>query len=332
VRYSLPDGAEYNGTDEDGNDLFLVEIPLDEHGFFGRQCPSCQRTFLVANESYDALPDDLQLWCVYCGHRSDHSDFMSSQQTARIMSLAEDVGRQLVDQMLDTTFGQLGHRRDGVIRFERNPRRPQPRPLPGIHEEQLVRERSCPSCGMRYAVFAEHRFCPACGPLPARQIAVDALEAEASRLDALETLPGDIRAALGEQGVLDRQYVDTIENLVSVVESLASATFSDHVPGAAALLRGRGNVFQRLDDLADLFAAHTSSDLRTALGPQWQELKRAWAGRHLYAHNDGVVDERYTRAVPMTTLQLGQRLPVTRADARTAIENVRVLVETLISA
>jgi hypothetical protein len=27
-----------------------VEIPLDEHGFFGRQYPSYQRTFLVANE------------------------------------------------------------------------------------------------------------------------------------------------------------------------------------------------------------------------------------------------------------------------------------------
>jgi hypothetical protein len=329
VRYSLPDGAEYNGTDEDGNDQFLVEIPLDEHGFFGRQCPSCQRTFLVANESYDALPDDLQLWCVYCGHRSDHSEFMTSQQTARIMSLAEDVGMQLVGQMLDTTFRQPSRcGGGGVIRFERNPHRP--RPLPGIQEEQLVRERSCLSCAMRYAVFAEHRFCPGCGPLPARQVAIDAMEAEASRLDALDALPGDIRAALGEQGVLDRQYVDTIENLVGVVECLASATFSERVPGTAALLRGRGNVFQRLDDLAGLFAVHTSSDLRTALGPRWQELKRAWAGRHLYAHNDGIVDERYIRAVPTTTLQLGQRLPVTRADARAAIENVRVLVETLI--
>ena len=98
-----------------------------------------------------------------------------------------------------------------------------------------------------------------------------------------------------------------------------------------ALLRGRGNVFQRLDDLADLFAAHASNDLRTALGPRWEELRRAWAGRHLYVHNDGVVDGRYTRAVPAMTLQLGQRLLVTRTVARAAIENVRILVETLIS-
>ena len=65
-----------------------MEIPLDEHGFFGRQCPWCQRTLLVANASYDTLPDDIRLWCVYCGRRSDHNEFMTSQQTARIMSLA----------------------------------------------------------------------------------------------------------------------------------------------------------------------------------------------------------------------------------------------------
>lgn len=43
VRYNLPDGAEPDGTDEDGNDRFRISIPLDEHGFFGRECPSCQR-------------------------------------------------------------------------------------------------------------------------------------------------------------------------------------------------------------------------------------------------------------------------------------------------
>ncbi len=80
VKFNLPDGAEYAGPDEDGNDRFRVSIPLDEHGLFGRECPSCERTFLVSKESYDPLPDDLRLWCVYCGYNDDHSKFMSSQQ------------------------------------------------------------------------------------------------------------------------------------------------------------------------------------------------------------------------------------------------------------
>jgi len=56
VRFDLPEGAEHDGTDDDGNDRFRVTIPLDEHGFFGRECPSCNRTFLVSKESYDLCP------------------------------------------------------------------------------------------------------------------------------------------------------------------------------------------------------------------------------------------------------------------------------------
>lgn len=315
MRYSLPTGAEHAGTDENGNDRFRVAIPLDDHGFFGRQCPAYLRVFLVSHESYKALPDDIRLWCVYCGHHTGHSEFLTSQQRARVMSLAGDVGVQAVSTALNNAFRQLGPRSGGIVRFEPNPRRPQPRPLPAIKEEQLVRERSCPSCAMRYAVFADHRFCPACGPLPAGHVAMDALAAEASRLDALDALPGDVRAALGEQGILDRQYVDAIENLVGVIEALASAVFSARVPGAAELLRGRGNVFQRLDDLADLFLAHTGNDVRLALGTRWPELRQAWACRHVYVHNDGIVDERYIRAAPRRSARCQTSSPTLTTSA-----------------
>jgi len=328
VKFNLPDGAEYAGRDEDGNDRFRVSIPLDEHGFFGRECPSCERTFLVSNESYDSLPDDLRLWCVYCGHNDDHSEFMSSQQKARIMRVAEDVGMQLVSQALDRSFGRLSHRNRGSssIRIEYRTKRVWPRPLPGVQEEKLVRERECTACGMRYAVFGEHRFCPVCGRLPAIKAAMDSLDAEAGRLDALDAIPPDTRAALREQGVLDRQYVDTIENVVGVVESLAREVFAERVPNAVELTKGKGNVFQRLDDFAELFSTHLSKDLPSSMGSRWAELQRAWAGRHVYVHNDGVVDDRYLRSVSVSPLKLGQRLPVTEGDARRVIGNARALV------
>jgi hypothetical protein len=125
MRFNLPDGAEYDGTDDYGNDMFRVSIPLDEHGFFGRQCLSCRRTFLVSKESYDPLPDDLRLWCVYCGHNDDHSEFMTSQQRARIMSLAADVGVQMVGQALDRSFGRLASRtrHNSFVRVEYEPNR-----------------------------------------------------------------------------------------------------------------------------------------------------------------------------------------------------------------
>jgi hypothetical protein len=183
---------------------------------------------------------------------------------------------------------------------------------------------------MSYAIFGEHRFCPVCGRLPAAWTAMDSLEAEASRLDALDALPPATRAVLREQGVLDRQYVDTIENVVGVVEALAGATFSARVSNAAEFTKGKGNVFQRLDDLADLFRTHLSKDLPSNLGQRWVELQRAWAGRHVYVHKDGVIDDRYLQSVPTTTLKLGQRLPVTEEDACRAIDNAHALIDEII--
>jgi hypothetical protein len=44
-----------------------ISIPVDEDGFFGRECPECGRLFKMHFGQYEALPDDLELICPYCG-------------------------------------------------------------------------------------------------------------------------------------------------------------------------------------------------------------------------------------------------------------------------
>jgi hypothetical protein len=330
--FRLPDGVEYVG-DEGDNILMRVEIPLDDDGFFGRQCPSCNQVFRVSHDDYEALPDDLCLWCVYCGHHDDHSEFLTDQQKERILRPAADVAMQLISQALDDSFGGLARRTHGsMVSFSYRSSPFYPEPLPGIDEERLIRERSCLSFALRYAVFGEHRFCPVCGALGADVVAADALAAERARLDALGSLPADSAAQLREQGVFHRICVDTIENLVSIVENLASSTFRTSVPGAEALLKGKGNVFQRLDDMADLFQTQLDCDLRSAVNSQnWSVLGAAWAARHVFGHRDGIVDDRYLVAVPTATVTVGQRLTVSEASVRQAIDATTALCEAISS-
>jgi hypothetical protein len=335
--FRMAQGADIVGSHGDSYEV-LVSIPSDEHGFLGRQCPSCQQIFRVDADEYKALPDDLELWCVYCGHHQDHSDFMTRQQHDRVMRVAHDLGVQIVGQALDDAFGKF-----------RSPRRRTPRsgfgisidlqyrsspfypaPLPGIDEEKLIRVRTCAGCGLRYAVFGEHRFCPVCGKLPAMTVALDALSAETARLDGLEQLPAEATANLREQGVFTRLWVDTLENLVGVVETLGSALFRDAVPQAEQRLDGKGNIFQRLDDTADLFAAAGHSDLRTVLNAdQWQRLIEFWAMRHVFTHNDGLVDARFLKKVPASTARIGQRLAFTENQCRQAITDSEALCHAL---
>ena len=307
--FRFPDGVEFLGDGGDGNVNFSVSIPVDDDGFRGRECPECEQHFRIAHEDYEALPDDLRLWCVYCGHDDDHSEFMTEQQAERVMRAAGDYAQQLVGRMLDY-----------------------PAPLPEIDEERLVRERRCVGCGLRYAVFGEHRFCPVCGSLPPLTVALDVLEAETTRLDALGELPDDVLVTLRETGVVHRTYVDTIENLVGIVEVLADRVFGSQVLSADTALKGGGNVFQRLDDLAGLFAEHLAIDVRSASGLDWSSLLQVWAARHVFTHCDGIVDAKYLVAVPMSPHRVGQRLQITEADTRAAIENTRALCEALVPA
>jgi hypothetical protein len=331
--FRFPDGVEFLGDGGDGNANFSVSIPVDDDGFFGRECPECEQHFRIAHEDYEALPDDLRLWCVYCGHDDDHSEFMTQQQTERVMRAAGDYAQQLVGRMLDQSFGSLARRtRGSTFQVTYRSRPFYPAPLPEIDEERLVRERRCVGCGLRYAVFGEHRFCPVCGSLPPLTVALDALEAEATRLDALGELPDDVLATLRETGVVHRTYVDTIENLVGIVEVLADRVFRSQVPSADTALKGRGNVFQRLDDLAGLFAEHLAIDVRSASGLDWSSLLQVWAARHVFTHCDGIVDAKYFVAVPMSPHRVGQRLQITEADTRAAIENTRALCEALVPA
>ncbi|MDX3213972.1 hypothetical protein PV318_00135 [Streptomyces sp. ME02-6991-2B] len=330
-RFQMPPGAKVVGS-QGSNIHMQVSMPLDEDGFLGRQCPTCGLDFRMDGQQYDALPNQLELWCVYCGHHAEHSAFTTPQQRERLLQAARNLGEQLVSNALDDIFRGLSRStsRRSAVSFSYKSKPSLPRPLPGINEERLIRVRTCTGCELRYAIFGEHRYCPVCGKLPAATIAFDALQADSVRLDALSDLPHEAQATLREQGVFTRNWVDTIENVVGVVEALADSAFWTAVANAEDLLRGKGNIFQRLDDMADLFVSQGYDDLRHRLGPEvWRRLTETWAARHLFTHNDGVVDDRYLNRVPTSTARPGQRLVISDAICRQALQDARALCTAL---
>ncbi len=92
-------------------------------------------------------------------------------------------------------------------------------------------------------------------------------------------------------------------------------------------VRGKGNIFQRLDDTADLFRGHTGVDLVALAGEErWDRLKRAFAQRHVFAHRGGIVDQRFLDQAPGVTMGIGQRLVIRRHDAEVALDDLEALV------
>jgi hypothetical protein len=66
--------------------------------------------------------------------------------------------------------------------------------------------------------------------------------------------------------------------------------------------------------------------VRTALdAPTWRRLQQVWATRHLFTHNDGVVDDRYLTKVPTSPARRGERLTITESLCRQAILDTEAL-------
>jgi hypothetical protein len=87
-------------------------------------------------EDYEALPDD-RLWCVYCGHEDDHSEFITQQQLDRAMRAVGDIGVQLVQDALDRAFRPLARSsQSSMVSIQYRSKPFYPAPLPGISEDR----------------------------------------------------------------------------------------------------------------------------------------------------------------------------------------------------
>jgi hypothetical protein len=326
----MPDGAEI--VSEQGSTVTMhITMPADDAGHFGRQCPSCKRMFRMHVEDYKALPDDLRLTCPYCCLQEDHSEFMTEQQMERALAAAGEYAQQLVAGTLDEIFGNMArsvNARGGAIRmsYSGGSRTVSPGPLPAIVEEAPIRERTCAACGNRYAVFGEHVACPVCGPLPPKVVAQDALDAQETVLAVFDHIPAEVLGQLREAGSLERTAGGTLGSVVSVLETFLKQTFLDRVTGGHTLIAGKGNVFQRLDDAAQIFRDHCAIDLPALLGTaSWERLRLLYGIRHLLTHANGVVDAKHVARFPSHGVAVGQRVSPSFADAREALQLARKL-------
>jgi sarcosine oxidase delta subunit len=218
-----------------------VSIPLDQDGYFGRECPSCSAPFKMRKAEYDVLPDGLELTCPYCGHREEHSAFMTAAQRERIraaaLGLAEQFVHRELNDVLGRTFGRTQPSRSSgsfiSIETRYMPGSPPPvRALPEVLETETRKIVGCSSCGNHDAVYSVTTFCPVCGPRPAAEKVIEAINAARESLALEDHLGAEQAKKLREAGVFERFAVDAIESVVSLFEMFAREQFERRVAGA----------------------------------------------------------------------------------------------------
>lgn len=331
--HRLPEGVSGFKNTPDGFEA-AVSIPTDDEGFFGRECPACERFFKLRLDQWLALPDEIVITCPYCGHDSaDPSDFTTAQQHERALSGAMALAEQYAHEAIRDVFRGLQTRRlrpgeSGVEFTVSNSPPPPVRSLTTYVEEKVRRAITCDNCQTEYAVYGATAFCPICGPRAAASTVLEAIDRGRRALALEDALPEDMREQTRADGVFDKAAADAVKETVTLFEVFTRDQFSSRVSGHEAIGKEKGRgVFQRLEAVDALFAEHVGTAI-SSLVPEdiWAQLETVFQQRHVLVHRQGIIDEQYVQRVPHAGQQVGQRLVLGRRDAEQALDALEAVV------
>jgi uncharacterized Zn finger protein (UPF0148 family) len=335
----LPEGID---DIQDTNTGFeaSISIPVDDDGYFGRECPECGRLFKMDAAEYRALPDELKLICPYCGERRDHDEFMTPDQQVRLQSafeaMAEQYLQQTFDDMMRRTFRRgVSHRSVGnliSLEWQYQPGRPPiTRELYEYVEERIRRTLVCPRCSAHVGVYGATAFCPICGSREKTEEIRDAIAAQRLALSLPNQLADDVREQARAAGVFDQHAEAAIKDVVTLFETYMRGVFVTEVPNhVQALAKERQTVFQSIGDTERLLRDHLGWDVRAAVDNDvLDRLSVVFEQRHVLVHRHGEVDARFAQRVSTAGLRIGQRLTVSRTQAERGLNDLEAVVEAI---
>jgi Zn finger protein HypA/HybF involved in hydrogenase expression len=335
-QHRLPDGVGNFRETSQGFEA-SISIPADEEGFFGRECPDCDRFFKMRVDQWEALADDAVVNCPYCGHQpADVNDFMTSEQNDRVMTAAEAIAEQFVHEALGGMLSGLAtpRLRPGQSGIQITVSQDPPPPVGSLTtytEQQVRRTINCDNCETVYAVYGATAFCPVCGPRAALDTVLESIERGRRSLALEDALPEELREQARADGVFDKAVADSVKETVTLFEVFARDQFASRVPGYETIIKpyGRG-VFQRLDDVDALYSQHCGFALSSLVpADAWSRLQTVFQQRHVLVHRQGIVDADYLQRVPHARQQIGQRLVLEREDAERALDALEAVVRAL---
>lgn len=321
-RDRLPEGVECQDKVPDGFTL-TVAMPTGDDGLLPLVCPVApdHRFKVRVIQSSDESPGDCL--CPYCGYTAPAWDFMPAQM-ARVQEAAAGFGEQYLQQLFSDIFGDAargysGSSSTGISWSYRPGTLPPTRSLPAYEIEPTRRSMTCLHCGETFAVYGLAIYCPKCGQLAPQQQFAELIRVQRDRLAALERLDDDIRRELEEAGVFTINYESTFKDGFTALETYLKNRFDREATNVTR--QPSSMTFQRLDDTNALYVAHVGIDLRQRAGQAlWDELQQAAAIRHVLAHNNGVIDDKFLARQPGWPQRLGERIQVRRTDVGSFVD------------
>ncbi len=295
-------------------------IETDEKGYIDKQCPAeeCEFRFKVNEKDWrDNFQDDA-VWCPMCGHSAPAKNWFTIEQAEHIRGEALRVVQGQINSALRADAQQFNRRQPGnsfiKMSMSVSGGHQSTFVLPAAATESMQLEIQCDQCSSRFAVVGSAYFCPACGHNSVERTFQDSLR----KIRAKKENVGLIRSALNAAGKKDDAEL-TCRSLIESCLQDGVTAFQKYCEGLYQSKPGAQeppiNAFQRLQHGSDLWRAAIGigyDDLLDAA--KLRSLNIVFQKRHLLAHSEGIVDDKYIAKSGDTTYKVGQRITVSGGE------------------
>lgn len=286
-----------------------INLPTDEHGLTGRECPSCKNYFKVKFGT--GLPTSHCI-CPYCREEADHSQFFTEAQIeyARSFAVREVLGPEL--RKLERSFKELERStRGGFIQFKVKTSGFN-FPLKYYQERELETHVICDHCGLEFAIYGVFANCPDCTHLNALVVFKKSIEVAKKRLKLIDTLDRTDKSL--KEAILE----DALSGGISAFDGFGKA-LREKYPNK--LTKRPKNLFQNILALSDCLKNTSGKSLSDLIGKSEFEFLLKWFQvRHIYEHNMGVVDEDFVKIIPGMKHLKGKKYPLKRDEIERFLE------------
>lgn len=307
-----------------------VSIPIeaDEKGYIDKQCPAkdCEFLFKVNGEDWKSIFKKESVWCPMCKHEAPADQWYSIAQVEHARNEALSVIKGQINQAMriDARNFNRSQPRKGFLSMSMEVKDGSHRTyvLPARAAEAMQLEIQCEKCSARFAVIGSAYFCPACGFNSVIRTFNDSLRKIRAKKDGEDAVRASLIQAIGkdEAELTCRSLRETcLADGVMAFQKYCEGLYAPY--GTFSM-----NVFQRIDEGNDLWrkALNVGYDKWLSSG-EIGELKILYQKRHLLAHQEGIVDDRYIQKSSDTTYKPGQRIVVSRSDIKNLLESLEKL-------
>jgi len=309
-----------------------VGIDNDEKGYTDKQCSSeeCEFLFKVNNDDWLNIFKDEAVWCPMCRHEAPADQWFTIAQVEHAKEEALNLVKGLLDKSLSdmTRKFNRGQSKNSFVSISMKYKGSNSRTftIPAKAAEVMELDIKCEKCHSRFSVLGSAFFCPACGHNSVTQTFSDSLRKIKAKIDNIDV----VRKALIEAASKDEAEL--------TCRSLQETCISDGVVAFQKLCEGLYepygkapfNAFQRLEQGSSLWKEAINKKYDDWLTPdQMTNLNILFQKRHLLAHNEGIVDEKYITKTGDSLYKVGQRIVISPNDVEDLLVTLNKLSEGL---